>query len=46
MELIKECGIVDDETLEFYSKSRRLRNRLAHRYKRRLLLRESRSISL
>ncbi|MGL5766204.1 MAG: hypothetical protein ACRCX8_11245 [Sarcina sp.] len=33
MELIKDCGIVDEETLDFYDKSRRLRNRLAHRYK-------------
>ncbi|WP_297636050.1 HepT-like ribonuclease domain-containing protein [uncultured Clostridium sp.] len=33
MEIIKESGVVSKEILEFYSSSRRLRNRLAHRYK-------------
>lgn len=33
MEIIKESNKISDEFFEFYSKSRRLRNRLAHRYK-------------
>lgn len=33
MEIIKDYNKISDEFFEFYSKSRRLRNRLAHRYK-------------
>ena len=33
MEIIKDSNKISDEFFEFYSKSRRLRNRLAHRYK-------------
>lgn len=33
MEIIKDSNRISDEFFEFYSKSRRLRNRLAHRYK-------------
>lgn len=33
MEIIKNSNKISDEFFEFYSRSRRLRNRLAHRYK-------------
>lgn len=33
MEIIKDENRISNEFFEFYSKSRRLRNRLAHRYK-------------
>jgi len=33
MEIIKDSNKISDEFFEFYSTSRRLRNRLAHRYK-------------
>jgi uncharacterized protein YutE (UPF0331/DUF86 family) len=33
MEIIKDSNKISDEFFEFYSRSRRLRNRLAHRYK-------------
>ena len=33
MEIIKDSNKISEEFFEFYSKSRRLRNRLAHRYK-------------
>jgi uncharacterized protein YutE (UPF0331/DUF86 family) len=33
MEIIKDSNKISDEFFEFYSKSRSLRNRLAHRYK-------------
>jgi len=33
MEIIKDSNKISDKFFEFYSRSRRLRNRLAHRYK-------------
>lgn len=33
MEIIKDSNKISDNFFEFYSRSRRLRNRLAHRYK-------------
>ena len=33
MEIVKDSNKISDEFFEFYSTSRRLRNRLAHRYK-------------
>ena len=33
MEIIKDSNKISEQFFEFYSKSRRLRNRLAHRYK-------------